>query len=271
MIEATRATRNGVTLVGATAHGVTFGFTERTGGVSAVPYASLNLGSHVGDDPAAVEENRRRVLAALDVEELLLRLLVPNQVHGDHVACVRSPDPEALDELRRELASGTDAVVCVTPDVPVMLCFADCVPVILVCPGGFAVVHSGWKGTYARIAARAAGVLAREAGVSPRAIEAFIGPHIRGDEYEVSQELKDQFVAEFPVLAAPSAGPHDRFLNLALAIRSALEEAGLAPEAVHDLGLSTLSSPERFFSYRGEAGRCGRHGAVAVMRKKASE
>ena len=214
MIEATRATRDGVTLVGATAHGVTFGFTERTGGVSAAPYASLNLGSHVGDDPAAVEETRRRVLAALDAEELLLRLLVPNQVHGDHVACVRSPDPEALDELRRELASGTDAVVCITPDVPVMLCFADCVPVILVCPGGFAVVHSGWKGTYARIAARAAGVLAHEVGVSPRAIEAFIGPHIRGDEYEVSKSSKTSLWRSSPCLLLRARGRMIAFSTL---------------------------------------------------------
>ena len=51
--------------------------------------------------------------------------------------------------------AGADAVVCTVPGVPVLLCFADCVPVVVVCSGGFAVVHSGWRGTYAEIAGTA--------------------------------------------------------------------------------------------------------------------
>ena len=135
----------GVALVGSLEGPVAFGFTERTGGVSKPPFASLNLGSHVGDAPEAVQENRRRVLAALGCEEALGRLIVPNQVHGDHVVTVSSSDAAALGEARAEATAGADAVVCTVPGVPVLLCFADCVPVIVVCPGGFAVVHSGWR------------------------------------------------------------------------------------------------------------------------------
>ena len=147
-----RVTHGGVTLVGGADGSVRFGFTERTGGVSSEPYASLNLGSHVNDDPAAVEENRRRVLAAVGAGEFARNLVVPNQVHGDVVQVVRSADPAELDAVRARAAEGADAVVCVAPRVPVMLMFADCVPVIITGPGGFAVAHSGGRGTYAGIA-----------------------------------------------------------------------------------------------------------------------
>ena len=70
------------------AGGVAFGFTERTGGVSAAPYDSLNLGASCGDDPACVAENRRRALAAVGAGGLSSRLVSPRQVHGDAVVCV---------------------------------------------------------------------------------------------------------------------------------------------------------------------------------------
>ncbi len=173
-------------------------FTERTGGASESPYASLNLGSHVGDDLAAVMENRRRVLAALGCAGDFERLLVPNQVHGDCVAVVREGSDDELTRVREQIAEGADAIVCAVAHVPVMLCFADCVPVVLTCPGGFAVIHSGWKGTIARISAKAASILCETAACPASSVRAYIGPHILGDEYEVSQELMERFCAEFP-------------------------------------------------------------------------
>ena len=229
-------------------------FTERTGGISEPPYASLNLGSHVGDDLAAVMENRCRVLAALGCAGDFERLLVPNQVHGDRVAVVR----EGSDD---ELAEGSDAIVCVAAHVPVMLCFADCVPVVLTCPGGFAVVHSGWKGTIARISAKAASILCEAAGCHASSVRAYIGPHILGDEYEVSQELMERFCAEFGWVDTGDS----RMLDLGRAIRQALVETGMPEDVICDLGLSTVRCNDRFFSYRAENGICGRHAAVAVM------
>ncbi len=246
----------------ASPHGVRIAFTERTGGVSEPPFASLNLGSHVGDDPRAVGENRRRVLAAMGAGDLGGRLVVPNQVHGDEVVVIRSPSEADLARVRDEAARGADAVVSIAPDVPVMLCFADCVPVVLACPGGFAVVHSGWKGTYAGIAGKAARVLAREAGCDPSVIEAYVGPHILGGEYEVSEELMDRFRGRFQALA----GAPGRLLDLSAAIRESLLDAGVVAGSVLDPGLSTFSGTDRFFSHRAEHGRTGRHAAVAVMR-----
>ena len=259
-----RTYKNGVTLVGSSEGPVAFAFTERTGGVSHPPFSSLNLGTHVGDDPAAVGENRRRVLEALGCEDALCHLIVPNQVHGDHVAVVRSPDEEALDAVQAEVADGADAVVCTLPGVPVLLCFADCVPVLLTCERGFAVVHSGWKGTIACIAAKAARVLAQETGAAPREIRAYIGPAHHGERSTRCRPSSSSALpSASPGVVAP--GP-SRLLDLAACIRAALGEAGIPAENVCDPDLSTVRENDRFFSYRAEQGRCGRHGAVAVMR-----
>ena len=236
-------------------------FTERTGGASESPYASLNLGSHVGDDLAAVMENRRRVLAALGCAGDFERLLVPNQVHGDCVAVVREGSDDELARVREQIAEGSDAIVCVAAHVPVMLCFADCVPVVLTCPGGFAVIHSGWKGTIARISAKAASILCETAACPAGSVRAYIGPYILGDEYEVSQELMERFCAEFGWVNVGDS----RMLDLGRAIRQALVETGVPEDAICDLGLSTVRCNDRFFSYRTEKGTCGRHAAVAVM------
>lgn len=257
----TRVTYGDLALHEASCGDIRMAFTERTGGVSAAPYASLSLGTHVGDDAAAVAENRRRVLAALGREDALDCVLVPNQVHGDHVAVVTSASSEELERVRAEIAEGADAIVCTVPGVPVMLCYADCVPVILACPAGFAVIHSGWKGTIARISAKAAVRLSEVTCCSTSEMQAYIGPHIQADEYEVSEELMERFDAEFGWNEAGST----RLLDLTRAIIQALVEVGVPGAAIEDTGLSTVADNDRFFSYRLEAGVCGRHAAVALQ------
>ena len=255
----TRRVVDGIGFTGVFSGETVFAFTERTGGVSSEPYASLNLGAHVGDDPAAVAENRRRALAALGCDGLADRLLTANQVHGDHVAVVNGG--RDLDCVRDELAAGADAVVCTVPDVPVMLLFADCTPVVLTAPGGFAVVHSGWRGTLARISGKAACVLARETGSSPEEVSAYVGPHILGSEYEVSDELLHTFCLQFANMNITRPAR----LDMSAAVRTSLEESGVPPCAIHDEQLSTMSRNDRFFSDRAENGVCGRHGAIAYM------
>lgn len=261
----TRQTSRGVTLLTDETRpsGVTLAFTERTGGVSEAPYASLDLGGRCGDDPARVAENRRRALSALGAEGLLANLVEPRQVHGDNVAFVRSAEPEALAEARAAAEAGADAVVCTAPDVPVFLCFADCVPVVLVAPGAFAVVHSGWRGTIARVCAKAARALCAESGCEPSGLLAYVGPHIGAADYEVSEELAARFAEEF----GPSVVPEPRHLDLTAAVTAALSDAGVGEKNVAVCDVSTASATERFFSYRAEGGTTGRHGAIAFMRE----
>ena len=263
MVALSRQVSSGVTLLTdeSVPGGVTLAFTERGGGVSEAPYASLNLGDACGDDPERVAENRRRALAAVGAEGLLDGLVNPRQVHGDHVVVVRSAEAPELAAAQAEARAGADAVVCTAERVPVLLCFADCVPVVLVAPDGFAVVHSGWRGTIARIVARAAEVLCEDASCKPSDLLAYVGPHIGAADYEVSPELAASFSEEF----GPGVIAGERNLDLSAALAATLRDAGVPAESVAWVEASTASATERFFSYRAEGGTCGRHGALAVM------
>jgi len=140
--------------------GVRVAFTGRAGGVSEGPYSSLNLGNHVGDGPASVERNRALVLEALDAADV--PLVVPSQVHGEVVVELDDASPEALDAAREAALAGADALVATVPGIAALLCFADCVPVIVVSPTGrFAVAHAGWRGVENGVAAKAVRALAR--------------------------------------------------------------------------------------------------------------
>ncbi|WP_321972558.1 polyphenol oxidase family protein [Paratractidigestivibacter sp.] len=256
----------GVTLLADTcaAGGVTFAFTERAGGVSKAPFTGLNLGDRCGDDPAAVAENRRRALAAIGASGCAQRLVSPHQVHGDNVVIVREATGAGYAQAVFEACSGADAVVCTASDVPVLMCFADCVPVVICAPGGFSVVHSGWRGSIARICQKAAGVLASETGCAPSDLMAYVGPCIGGVDYEVSSQLISDFVREFGAGVCVGV-PERRKLSLSYAVACALTDAGVTRGNLAFVGVSTAASTDRFYSYRAEKGTCGRHAALAVM------
>lgn len=241
--------------------GVTLAFTERTGGSSSAPFDSLNLGDRCGDDETVVAANRRQLLEALGVGHLANRLVNPVQVHGSKVLVIRDGGDTAVREAQSIAREGLDAIVCGAPEVPVLLCYADCVPVVLVVPGAFAVVHSGWRGTMERIAAKALDELVSLVGCSPEDVLCYVGPHISGPDYEVSGELAAQFAEAFGDEVLCDA----IHLDLGAAIRVSLVAAGVSAESIEDSLPSTASNTDRFFSYRAEQGNCGRHGAIAVL------
>lgn len=221
-------------------------FTTRRGGVSAPPFDSLNTGRSTDDDPAAVAENRRRVLAALGLDRR--RLATAGQVHGANVAVVEEPGH----------VPRCDALVTRRPGLALAVTTADCLPIVFLAPGLVGVAHSGWRGTAAGIPAA---TLARlvELGAAPGAVTAHIGPAIRACCYEVGGEVAERF----PAACVTPAG--DRFrLDLALAARLELERAGLAGR-VHDLGECTACRADRYFSYRRDGPRSGRAWAVAAV------
>lgn len=176
------------------ATGVRMGFTRRMGGVSEPPYDSLNLGSHVGDSLPAVEENRRRLLAAADLDATALLTL--NQVHGSRVLTVSSAAPAVLEATARAGAEGADGLAVGVPAVTALLCFADCVPVVVVSPSGaFAVAHAGWRGALAGIPAKAVRAVAQldaqaaRSDFSPSDYNGYIGPHIMAKCYECGEDV----------------------------------------------------------------------------------
>ncbi|MEF9841810.1 MAG: polyphenol oxidase family protein [Raoultibacter sp.] len=242
--------------------GVRIAFTQRSGGVSVGAYDSLNLGSHVKDDASLVQENRRIVRAAFDAQDAWC--VIPNQVHGSTVLTVS--DPAEVTCVQHEADEGADGILITTAQVAALLCFADCMPVIVVSPTGhFAVVHAGWRGVEGEIAAQAVRSLAAfdEAVLGRRAAEHFnvyIGPYIHAECFETSSEVHDRFTMKF--------GNDCAFdfchIDLGYAQRVSLIAAGIDPLRLVDAGECTVCANDGYFSYRAQGGICGRHGAFAI-------
>lgn len=232
-------------------------FTTRAGGVSEPPYDALNLGDHVNDDLAAVEENRRTLMEAMGVDAASqTQLIVPKQVHGDAIVTVG----EDINAARLAAREGADGIVCSRPGVPVLLCFADCVPVIIVAPNGaYAVLHAGWRGALAGIPGKGLAALAEAAGCAPQDCNAYVGPHIGACCYETSQEILDSFTQRYG--AGCDAG--ERKLDLSFAVKASLLGAGAVKRRIVVASECTSCNNELFYSYRADGGVTGRHGAFA--------
>lgn len=170
---------------------VGFAFTTRAGGVSRAPYASLNLGTHVGDEPAAVAENRRRVAEAVGVSALV----VADQVHGTEVVEVTGPWPGSPPQA--------DGLVTRVPQLALGVLVADCTPVLVAAPGErvVGVAHAGRKGMATGVVPVLLDAM-RDLGA--RSLVARIGPSICPRCYEVPQPLRDEVAAAVPVAASVS-------------------------------------------------------------------
>lgn len=248
--------------------GIVVAFTERTGGVSDPPYDSLNLAAHVGDDPRAVDINRERVLASLGLEALRCSLVTAEQVHGEQIEVVgRSrAGAGAYADLTVPGSvppiAGTDALITSERDIPLMMCFADCVPVILAAPmpvPAVAVVHAGWRGALASLPGMAARALADRSGCEPVDLFAYIGPHIARCCYNVDERLLSHFAHIFDTIGAV-----DGHLDLAATVREALTRTGVSPTRIVSVDVCTRDATDRFYSYRADP-VTGRHGALAVI------
>ena len=241
-------------------------FSTRLGGVSRPPYATLNLGFHVGDDPAAVAENRARLCLALGVDQRTL--VAARQVHGDRVQVVG-----AEDAGRGAVDGGLalpDADALVTRDSGVVLTayYADCVPVCLYDPraGAVGLAHAGWKGTVGETAAKAVRKMVEAFGSDPGDCLAAIGPSIGPCCYEVDEKVVGplaQAFEDWPDLVRPSGRqaadrPGKWKLDLWEANRRSLLRAGLRSENILVGGLCTACRRDIFFSHRAEGGRTGR-------------
>ncbi len=163
--------------------------TTRAGGVSAPPFDTFNLGDHVGDDPAAVAANRKRLAAALGLGAH--RVVWMNQVHGDRVEAVDGPRPAAVDE--------TDALVTGTARLALAVVTADCVPVLLADAraGVVAAAHAGRVGAQRGVVARAVEAMVAR-GAQAGDISALLGPAVSGRNYEVPAAMADEVEAALP-------------------------------------------------------------------------
>lgn len=245
--------------------GVLIAFTGRAGGASVGAWEGLNLGTHVKDDPAAVAENRRRLMDVLGVADA--PLIVPNQVHGTNLVDVDSASADDVEAARAAAQEGADGIVCGVSNVAALLCFADCLPLVIVSPTGrFAVAHAGWRGAVAGIAGAAVRRLAHAdaaQGIAPASYNAYIGPYIHVECFETGADVAQRFVDAYGADVAPDP----RHVDLGRAVATDLVRAGCSPDRIADAGACTRCNPDVYYSYRASGGVCGRHGAFAIRRK----
>lgn len=163
--------------------------TTRAGGVSAPPFDTFNLGDHVGDKPAAVAANRKRLAGAIGLAED--HVVWMNQTHSDHVALVDVPRTDAVDD--------TDALVTTIPRLALAVVTADCVPVLMADAraGVVAAVHAGRVGAADGVVLRALETM-RENGARAEDVSVLLGPAVSGANYEVPAQMAAEVEARLP-------------------------------------------------------------------------
>lgn len=232
----------------------------RLGGHSQAPFAALNIGHTVGDDPEAVERNHALLYAALGLSAEWV--VTARQVHGNRVVV-------ATEAHAGQTMPETDALVTDAAGLYLMLRFADCVPVMLYDPQRRAVglAHAGLQGTLARVTARTVEAMVTQLACRAGDLRAAIGPSIGPCCYQVGPEVTEAFREAFP--DAPhllSRGSADGRAYLDLWAANALQLARAGVRQIEVSRLCTACRTDLFFSHRAEQGRTGRFAALIGLR-----
>jgi YfiH family protein len=218
--------------------------TTRGGGVSQAPFDSFNLGDHVGDEPAAVAENRRRLTGELGCRPAWL-----SQVHGIEVV---EADPARVAEA--------DASWSATAGIACAVLTADCLPALFCDRAGtrVAAAHAGWRGLVGGVLEATLDALA----VPPSEVLVWLGPAIGAHAFEVGPEVREAFIACHAQAAeafVPSRNAGRYMADIYQLARIRLAARGV--DAVYGGGLCTFSDEQRFYSYR----RTARTGRLASL------
>ncbi|GFE88239.1 peptidoglycan editing factor PgeF [Steroidobacter agaridevorans] len=245
--------------------------TLRTGGVSQGAFSSLNLGSHVGDEPAAVAENRCLLGAALELPAEPTWL---NQVHGINVVDANSSNvdggphdqdnPASAEGATPEAPPTADASVARGAGAVCVVMTADCLPVLFCDRDGMRVgaAHAGWRG----LAGGVLGATIKALDVPPSRLMAWLGPAIEQDAFEVGGEVHEAFLKlAADNAAAFKANARGRWqADLYQLARNELTRLGVT--AVYGGGFKCFADSERFFSYRRES-RTGRMASLVWLER----
>ncbi len=215
--------------------------TTRLGGVSAGVYASLNLGDHVGDDPAHVARNRALLGESLGLAAAPIWL---RQVHGCKILAADAPSLERTGDGALATSAGAVCVVMT----------ADCLPLLICDDLGtrVAAVHAGWRGLADGVIESAVAAM----GIAAERLLVWLGPAIGPDAFEVREDVRARFLAQDSAATAAFRPRGDRWLA-DLAGLARLRLARLGVRRIYGGGICTFSQPRRFFSYRrdGVSGR----------------
>ncbi|HZQ07183.1 MAG TPA: peptidoglycan editing factor PgeF [Anaerolineae bacterium] len=232
--------------------------TTRHGGVSPAPFDSLNLSSHVGDSPDNVMENMERFHRALGLER---RTTVDaHQAQADRVARVTVAE-------RGTRIQGVDGLITNLRGIPLMLRYADCVPILLYDPThqAIGIAHAGWRGTVGKIVTNTVKAMQDAFGTEPSQLITAIGPSIGPCCYEIGADVRERVEAAF-------AGKNELLLarngtlHLDLWQANAVQLRALGVEQIDVAGVCTADHTDDFYSWRREQAKTGRFAAVIALR-----
>jgi len=245
-------------------------FTTRKGGISRKPFDSLNLAYNVGDKEREVTENRKLILEALGIN--YPAVVAAQQVHQDRISLVKKEDKGKGAFKYSPGIPQSDALITNVPGIPLLMCYADCVPIFILDPvkKAIALIHSGRRGTELEITLKTLNQMQKAFGTDPSCCLAAIFPSIgpccyrfkdldKIDDYWVSQ---NNFLPE-EISALKEKG---QGLDLKKAIYRQLIKVGVKEKNISRSEICTADHSELFFSYRRDKGHTGRMAAIFMLK-----
>ena len=233
----------------------------RQGGSSQAPYHSLNLGSTVGDNPAAVKNNFQQICQAVGI--LPEQTVSCRQVHGTRILTINKNN-------RQQIMAQADGLITGEPNIYLLLRFADCTPLIFYDPIGNTVglTHAGWRGTMQNAAGATVTAMINQLGCRPENIMAVIGPSIGPCCYEVGPDVisasRESFTNSTGLLIGRNGNNNHAHFDMWEANRRQLAASNVGQ--IIQAQICTACHTDEFFSHRAEKGRTGRFGVMIGLR-----
>ncbi|GAB3020610.1 peptidoglycan editing factor PgeF [Spirosoma pulveris] len=226
----------------------------RHGGVSPVPFSSLNLGINTADEAANVDENRRRFFSAIGADSF--QFASSHQVHG--TAVLQATEPGRFD--------GYDALITNRPNLLIGVTVADCVPILIFDQSHRAVaaIHAGWRGTVGGIVTKTVQAMQTQFGTQPKECYCYIGTCIDECAFEVGPEVAEQFSTAF---RRDNITTGKSYIDLKAANARLLTDMGIPEHQISISPFSTVLNNDQYFSYRAENGETGRMLAIIGIKQ----
>ena len=224
--------------------------TTRQGGYSEGNYGQFNINRYCGDNVEAIAKNRQALCQQLDIDDS--RLLMPHQVHLTEVATIDDGFLGLDSDGRQQCLEGVDAIMTNLSGVCIGVSTADCIPVLLYDSVHHAAcaVHAGWRGTVSRIVEKAVQAMTATYGTYPADLVAQIGPGIGLDNFEVGDEVYEQFAAAGYPMEQIARRDGKWHIDLWQCCRLQLEDVGLKSENIQTSCICTYDHSDDYFSAR---------------------
>ena len=244
-------------------------FTTRTGGASITPFDSLNTSYNVNDKESCVVENRKKIFNVLDID--YRNIVSAQQVHKDKIALVRKEDTGKGAFKYSNAIAESDALITNIPAIPLLMCYADCVPVFILDPikKAIALIHSGRRGTELELVLKTLHKMKKILDTNPRFCLAAIFPSIGPCCYNLKEqdEINDYWLNKnkFNHEAISNQNRNGWSLDLRKTNYWQLIKGGVEGKNIFVNEICTADHPELFFSYRRDKGNTGRMAAIFIL------